>query len=115
MAKTYIPQELLNNSWGYEINEYYFTIHTNENCYQNYNTWYCDCIRLYHDLDYQYSNRFTCSNNYSVSIPYSNLTSKRTFINSTRQIIIIYINKSNNHTRIIVYVWCNTCYCTIYI
>ena len=74
MSKTYIPSDLLNSNWGYELNEYYFTIHTYENCYSQYSTTYCDCIRVYHDLDYQVSNRFTCSNNFSVSIPYSNLT-----------------------------------------
>ena len=91
MSKTYLPNELINSNWGYELNEYYFTIHTNENCYQNYNTWYCDCIRVYHDLDYQYSNRFICSNNYSVSIPYSNLTSDFWYRKDISNSLIIFL------------------------
>lgn len=75
MSKTYIPSDLLNSNYSYELNGDYFIIHTNQNCYQNYNTTYCDCIRVYPGLDYQVSNRYTCSNNYSVSIPYSNLSS----------------------------------------
>lgn len=75
MSKTYIPSELLNNNWSYELNDYYFTIHTYENCFNQYNTTYCDCIRLYHSFDYQYSNRFSCSNNFTTYVPYNNLTS----------------------------------------
>lgn len=75
MSKTYMPSELLHNNWGYELNDYYITIHTYENCYNQYNTTYCDCIRLYYNLDYQVSNRFICSNNFSVSMPYNNFTS----------------------------------------
>lgn len=75
MGKTYIPSDLLNSNWSYEFNDYYFTIHTYQNCFNQYNTTYCDCIRLYHSFDYQYSNRFSCSNNFTTSISYDNLTS----------------------------------------
>lgn len=73
--KTYVPSDLLNSNYGYELNDYYITIHKNTNCYQQYNTTYCDCVRLYYNFDYAISNTFTCSNSYSVSIPYSSLSS----------------------------------------
>ena len=91
MSKTYIPQEILNPNWGYELNEYYITIHTNENCYQNYNTWYCDCIRLYYDLDYQISNRYACNTNYSVSIPYNNLSSSYWYRKDIDKVMILFL------------------------
>lgn len=91
MSKTYIPSELLKSNWGYEVNDYYFTIHTYENCYQQYNSTYCDCIRLYHDLDYQSSNRFSCSNNFSVSIPYSNLTSDYWYRKDIDKSLLIFL------------------------
>lgn len=68
MSKLYLPQELINNSWEYEINANdYIVIHTYNNCYNNYNTQYCDCIKVYPSYDYVKTNTFSCYRNSSYA------------------------------------------------
>ena len=49
MSKIYMPSDLINSQWSYEMNaDDYFVVHTNRNCYNNgYNTIYCDMIAIY--------------------------------------------------------------------
>ena len=41
--KIYIPDSYINNNWNYTYSGNDIVIITNQNCYQNYNTTYCDC------------------------------------------------------------------------
>lgn len=41
--KIYIPEDYNKNNWKYTINNDTITIITNENCYNQYNSTYCDC------------------------------------------------------------------------
>ena len=43
--KIYIPSEYINQNYKYTISGDEITIITNNNCYTNYNSTYCDCIR----------------------------------------------------------------------
>lgn len=49
--KIYIPAEMLNSNFTYYYDDYFITIVTNNNCYTQYNSTYCDC------------NKFILSNN----------------------------------------------------
>ena len=49
MSKTYMPSDLLNSNWSYELNDYYFTIHTYENC--NHNKLYCIVDSNFHKYE----------------------------------------------------------------
>lgn len=45
-SKIYIPEEMINDNYKYVIDSGdIVTIITNENCYTNYNTEYCDCYK----------------------------------------------------------------------
>lgn len=45
-SKIYIPEEMINDNYKYVIDSGdIITIITNENCYTNYNTEYCDCYK----------------------------------------------------------------------
>lgn len=92
MSKTYMPQELLKSSYHYELtNNNYIVVHKNTNCFNQYNTTYCDCQRVYTDLDYQVSNTYSCSTSYTVDIPYSNFTSDFWYRKDLSNILIIFI------------------------
>ena len=43
--KIYIPSEYINEYYKYTISGDEITIITNNNCYNNYNNEYCDCMR----------------------------------------------------------------------
>lgn len=62
MNKIYIPNNLINQNYSYRINGDFIDIITNQSCYTNYNTTYCNCYR------YNYKNNITtdvysCSTN----------------------------------------------------
>lgn len=91
MSKTYMPSELLNSSYRYELtNNNYLVVHKNTNCFNQYNTTYCDCQRVYTDLDYQISNTYSCSTNYTIDIPYSNFSSDIWYRKDLSNILIIF-------------------------
>lgn len=46
----YVPESYLNSNYNYYFNNNYIRIITNSNCYQNYNSTYCDCY------DFNYAN-----------------------------------------------------------
>lgn len=75
MNKLYIPNNYKNQNYTYKFNGDYILIITNNNCYQNYNTVYCDCI------SYNYKNNvlsevYTCNtNNSNPTINYSYISS----------------------------------------
>lgn len=67
--KIYIPSEYINEQYKYTISGDEITIITNENCENNYNSQYCDCIR-YNEKYNIVTNRYSCNrnpNNYILS------------------------------------------------
>lgn len=88
----YVPNNLKNENYTYYISDNNnVIIITNENCYNQFGTNYCDCINLYPNLDYVYSNKYTCSaSNYNYSIPYNNITSDYWYRLNIAQILIIF-------------------------
>lgn len=62
--KIYIPTEYKNQYWRYLLNGDEITIITNNNCYQNYNTTYCDCYR-YNEKYNLITESYTCNSNSS--------------------------------------------------
>lgn len=75
MSKIYMPSNMINSNWSYEVNaDDYYVIHTNNNCYYNYNTQYCDCYKVYPTIDYLTTNAFACYNGSYASINYNDLT-----------------------------------------
>lgn len=73
--KLYIPQEYNNSNYKYRMNGDYITIITNQNCYTNYNTIYCDCYTYNYKLNVMggYSNCNSASS--TLDINYSKITS----------------------------------------
>ena len=41
--KIYVPEDYIKDSWKYTINNDTITIMTNNNCYNQYSSTYCDC------------------------------------------------------------------------
>ena len=72
---TYLPQEYINSNYIYTTDGNSYLIRTNQNCYTNYNTTYCDCFYIYPQLDYLKSQVNQCSRSVSYSIPYQTFTS----------------------------------------
>lgn len=60
--KIYIPSNYVDSNYSYRFNGDYIIIITNNNCYQNYNTTYCDC-RSYNYKNNVVSEAYSCSTN----------------------------------------------------
>lgn len=88
--KTYMPNELFNNNFHYTINNDYYVVHTNRNCFTQYNTTYCDCYNVYPKLDYNISQSYQCAYNVSTSISYSNFTNNIWYRIDLVNILIIF-------------------------
>lgn len=71
---TYLPTDLINSNYHYYSNGTYITIRTNNNCYSNYNTQYCDCFNIYPQLDYLRTKTYSCTGSSSQELDYSNFT-----------------------------------------
>lgn len=72
----YIPTNLINQNYQYRFNGENITIVTNNNCYNNYNTTYCDCY-TYNYKNNITTNSYQCSTNASNTtqiIPYTKIT-----------------------------------------
>lgn len=74
--KTYLPSRYINNNYRYSINNYYYTVRTNESCYTQYNTTYCNCYDIYFNNDYLATDAYSCNYNSSTNINASNFTSQ---------------------------------------
>lgn len=75
MNKIYIPVDKVNSNYSYRFNGDYIMIITNQNCYTNYTTQYCDCYQ-YNYKNNVMSDTLTCntSSNNAV-IPFSSISS----------------------------------------
>lgn len=72
--KIYIPTTYLNQNYRYTINNNEITIITNQNCYTNYNSTYCDCYR-YNEQYNIITESYSCNQNPgNYELTYSSLT-----------------------------------------
>lgn len=73
--KTYLPTNSINSNYKYTANNDYFRVYTNENCYTQYSSTYCDCYYIYPKLDYLQSEKTSCNvSNINSSISYTEFT-----------------------------------------
>lgn len=73
--KIYIPSQYNNSSYRYRLNDEYVSIMTNNNCYTQYSTTYCDCYNYYYKLNVV-TESYQCSLNTSTNLlNYSSITS----------------------------------------
>lgn len=91
MAKTYLPQNMINNNYRYTISNDSILVHTNNNCYTQYNTTYCDCYYVYPKLDYLVSNSTTCNYNPTTYVNNDNFTSDYWYRIDLSSILIIFL------------------------
>lgn len=74
--KIYIPQDYYNENYKYTLdNNDTITIITNQDCYMNYNTQYCDCMR-YNMKNNIVLTTYSCNTNPSTQniIKHENIT-----------------------------------------
>lgn len=64
---TYLPSDYINSNYSYVISSDYYQVRTNNNCYQNYTTTYCDCYNIYFNNDYIVSGAYSCNVNSNVN------------------------------------------------
>lgn len=88
---TYMPSDLINSNYTYYLNNNYYVVRTNNNCYNNYNTQYCDCVDVFPMLDYSRSNAYSCSTSYSHTINYDSFTSDYWYRLDIDKILVIFI------------------------
>lgn len=87
--KTYLPGEFINSNYKYNINEDYIIVKTNNNCYTNYNTSYCDCYYVYPHLDYLSTEAYSCNYSNSGNISYHSFTSDWVYRSDITDIFIV--------------------------
>lgn len=89
----YLPKTLINNNYLYNISNNYIVVRTNNNCYTNYNTTYCDCYNVYPELDYMITNAYSCSyNQTSQNINYDKFTDNQFYrIDMYKSLIMYFI------------------------
>lgn len=88
----YLPSDLINSNYLYNVSNNYIVVRTNRNCYQNYNTTYCDCYNVYPELDYMVTTDYDC--NYtqsSANIPYTSFTSNTWYRIDMYKSLIMYL------------------------
>lgn len=79
--KLYIPQEYNNSNYKYRMNGDYITIITNQACYTNYSTTYCNCYTYNWKINV-IGGYNSCNNTASTSdILYSKITSDINYSN----------------------------------
>lgn len=62
----YIPADYINSNYSYRFDGDYITIITNNNCYTQYNTQYCNCYR-YNWKNNVMSNVINCNTNSNLA------------------------------------------------
>lgn len=89
---TYLPSELINQNYKYRINGDYYVIIKNTNCYNSYNTTYCDCVNVFPRMDYIQSETYSCSSTQSSNyIPYTNFTNDFYYRIDLSNILLIFL------------------------
>lgn len=96
--KIYIPKEAYNENYKYYFNGNYIDVITNQNCYTQYNSTYCDC-KKYEYKENILSESYSCnSSGNNARIGFEKITteiqnnkSERTLYNQETQIYLIMI------------------------
>ena len=97
--KQYIPEGYINQNWYYRYNGDYVIITTDQQCYTNYNTTYCNCIE-YNWKTNVMENMYQCARQQSNhDIQYNNITSD---INYSERITNYYIKDKISQIGIII-------------
>lgn len=97
--KQYIPKDYINNNWYYRYNGDYVIITTDVQCYQNYNTTYCNCIQ-YNWKTNVMETMYQCARQQTNNdIPRTNITSD---INYSERITTYYIKDKATQIGIII-------------
>lgn len=86
--KIYIPTNYKNQNYTYKINGDYITIITNNNCYQNYNTTYCDTYYYNYKLNLISQVYSSSTNNNNPTISYEKITDDINYSDHIRNIFI---------------------------
>ena len=87
----YLPSEYINSNYRYSINNYYYTIRTNKNCYTQYSTTYCDCYDIYYSANYISTNAYQCNINTTTNLAYNNFTDNFLYRYDFDKIIVIFM------------------------
>lgn len=89
----FLPSNLINGNYLYNVSNDYIVVRTNNNCYQQYNTTYCDCYNVYPNLDYMTTTAYYC--NYSqtnANIPYTSFTDNHWYrVDTYKSLIMFFI------------------------
>lgn len=88
---TYLPSDDINTNYRYTITDSNYLIRTNNNCYTQYNTTYCDCYYIYPHNDYIKSEIQTCNYNSGTWVNSSNFTSDYWYRLDIDKSLIIFI------------------------
>lgn len=89
--KTYLPSQFINNNYRYTISNDYYIVHTNNNCFQQYNTTYCDCYNVYPKMDYVYTQAYSCGYNSSTNFDVNTFSSDIWYRLDLVSILIIFL------------------------
>lgn len=88
----YMPQDLINSNYLYNINNNYIVIRTRSNCYYNYNTEYCDCYNIYPELDYMRTTSYSCIYaTQNSNIPYTAFSSSHWYRIDTYKSLLMFL------------------------
>ena len=66
--KMYLPSEYINSNYNYNLDSQFIQVRTNNNCYTQYSTTYCDCFRVYPNYNYIKSEDYSCSLNSNYNL-----------------------------------------------
>lgn len=88
--KTYLPSESINSNYHYSVSGDNYLIRTNNNCYTQYSTTYCDCYYIYPKNDYIKSELQTCNYNSGTWVNSNQFTSDYWYRLDIASILIIF-------------------------
>ena len=87
----YLPSDLINQNYSYYYNNNYYIIRTNNNCYTNYQTQYCDCYNVFQNNNYLKSSAYSCTTpNSQYAIPFNTITSDKWYRNDLPDTLIVF-------------------------
>lgn len=58
---TYLPSNFISSNYKYTISNDSIRVYTNNNCYTQYSSTYCDCFYVYPKIDYVNSETTSCN------------------------------------------------------
>lgn len=88
--KIYLPKEYVNNNYIYSLSDNHIVVNTRSNCYNQYNTTYCDCFSVYPNLNYVSTNIYACSVNLGNTISINDIDSNILNIPNISSVFIVW-------------------------